>query len=229
MTYKGPKIDEHSKTRKEIEVPLSDPDKHAEILESLGFVEVLTVSKVREKYYVEKGIIIALDEVEGLGKFIEIEAMTERNEDVPQLIDKLRAILTELGVERFERRSYLELLLEKEGANGGKLDELFGSFIGGRPDTEVLTEIEDRLLVDDIPGAIALLEELKKEQNLVIAVRLILRKITQMLEKGDGQSFRALPLIKQLLPHINGIRNERYRALLLGGDFHWILPRWLRA
>ncbi|AMQ19297.1 class IV adenylate cyclase [Thermococcus peptonophilus] len=118
MTYKGPKIDEHSKTRKEIEVPLSDPDKHAEILESLGFVEVLTVSKIREKYYVEKGIIIALDDVEGLGKFIEIEAMTERNEDVPQLIDKLRAILTELGVERFERRSYLELLLEKEGANG---------------------------------------------------------------------------------------------------------------
>jgi adenylate cyclase class 2 len=81
-------------------------------------VEVLTVSKVRGKYYVEKGIIIALDEVEGLGSFIEIEAMTERHEDVPQLIDKLRAILTELGVERFERRSYLELLLEKEGANG---------------------------------------------------------------------------------------------------------------
>lgn len=40
----------------------------------------------------------------------------------------------------------------------GKLDELFGSFIGGRPDTEVLTEIEDRLLVDDIPGAIAFLK-----------------------------------------------------------------------
>ncbi|AMQ19296.1 hypothetical protein [Thermococcus peptonophilus] len=98
----------------------------------------------------------------------------------------------------------------------GKLDELFGSFMRGRPDTEVLTEIEDRLLVDDIPGAIALLEELKKEQNLVIAVRLILRKITQMLEKGDGQSFRALPLLKQLIPHINGIKNERYRALLLG-------------
>ncbi|MBP1912748.1 class IV adenylate cyclase [Thermococcus stetteri] len=118
MTYKGPKIDQHSKTRKEIEVPLNDPDKHAEILENLGFVEVLTVSKTREKYYVEKGIVIALDDVEGLGKFIEIEAMTDKKEDVPHFTSKLRAILVELGVEKFERRSYLELLLGKEGSNG---------------------------------------------------------------------------------------------------------------
>jgi adenylate cyclase class 2 len=118
LTYKGPKIDSLSKTRKEIEVQILDPDKHAQILEDLGFAEVLTVSKVREKYYVEKGITIALDEVDGLGKFIEIEAMTEKSEEVPQLVEKLRALLLDLGVESFERRSYLELLLEKEGTNG---------------------------------------------------------------------------------------------------------------
>jgi len=98
----------------------------------------------------------------------------------------------------------------------GKLDELFGVIKGKRPDTEVLAEIEDRLLVDDIPGAIALLEELEKEQNIVIAVRMILRKILRAKEAEDGQEGRFVPLLKGLVPYINGIKNERYRALLLG-------------
>ncbi len=113
MTYKGPKLDSVSKTREEIEVPLVDPDKHERILEALGFREVLTVEKIREKYYVEKGITLTLDEVEGLGKFVEIEALTEKREEVPKLLERLREILIELGVTRFERRSYLELLLRK--------------------------------------------------------------------------------------------------------------------
>ncbi len=98
----------------------------------------------------------------------------------------------------------------------GKLDELFGAIKGKRPDTEVLTEIEDRLLVDDIPGAIALLEELEKEQNVVMAIRLILRKILRMKESGENPEMRFVPLLKGLVPYINGIKNERYRALLLG-------------
>lgn len=97
----------------------------------------------------------------------------------------------------------------------GKLDELFGTLRGKRPETEILTEIENRLLVDDVPGAIALIEGLEKEQNIVIAVRMALRKILRMKE-SEGGEVRLLPLLKMLVPHINGIRNERYRALLLG-------------
>jgi len=115
LTYKGPKLDPTSKTREEIEVPINDPDEHARILEALGFREVLTVEKVREKYYVEKGITITLDEVDGLGKFIEAEAMTEDRDKVPELVERLKKLLLDIGVTRFERRSYLELLLEKEG------------------------------------------------------------------------------------------------------------------
>lgn len=118
LTYKGPKIDPNSKTRREVEVPITDPDKHVEILESLGFKEVLTIEKRREKYYVDKGIMIDLDDVEGLGKFIEIEALAEREEVVEESVKILREILESLGVERFERRSYLELMLEKEVNHG---------------------------------------------------------------------------------------------------------------
>ncbi|WP_297480102.1 hypothetical protein [Thermococcus sp.] len=98
----------------------------------------------------------------------------------------------------------------------GKLDELFGVIKEKRPDTEVLTEIEDRLLVDDIPGAIALLEELEREQNVVIAVRMILRKILRMRESEENAEIRFVPLLKGLVLYVNGIKNERYRALLLG-------------
>jgi len=118
LTYKGPKIDEVSKTREEIEVPVSDPDDYALILERLGFKEVLVVSKVREKYYVEKGVVITLDSVEGLGTFVEIEAMVDDEELVPETVERLKSILAELGVRRLERRSYLELIMEKGGEHG---------------------------------------------------------------------------------------------------------------
>ncbi|BAA30938.1 class IV adenylate cyclase [Pyrococcus horikoshii] len=114
LTYKGPKIDEKSKTRLEIEVEIQeDVDKYFELLDRLGFKEVLKVVKTREKYYVEKGVTITLDEVEGLGKFIEIETLVKEKDEIPEAVEKLEKILRELGVEKFERRSYLELLLEK--------------------------------------------------------------------------------------------------------------------
>ncbi|NJE60802.1 class IV adenylate cyclase [Thermococcus sp. 21S7] len=118
LTYKGPKIDQNSKTRKEIEVPISDPDRHTEILRSLGFEEVLTIEKTREKYYVDKGIIIDLDEVEGLGKFIEIEMLTQEPGEITGIIERLKNILKELGVKKFETRSYLELIMEGRGEHG---------------------------------------------------------------------------------------------------------------
>ncbi len=113
LTYKGPKLDTMSKTRKEIEVPISDVDAYSALLSYLGFKEVLTIRKVREKYYVEKGVTITLDEVEGLGKFIEIEKLVKEGENIQKEVRKLRMILKNLGVEKFERKSYLELLLEK--------------------------------------------------------------------------------------------------------------------
>ena len=111
LTYKGPKLDQRSKTRLELEVPITDPDEYERILNALGFKEVLTVSKVREKYYYDRKIVIALDEVEGLGKFIEVETLVEDETDVEEAVEKIREIMEALGVRRFERRSYLELVL----------------------------------------------------------------------------------------------------------------------
>lgn len=113
LTYKGPKIDKISKTRKEIEVSIDDVDSYLELLHALGFREVLTIRKTREKYYVEKGVTITLDEIEGLGKFVEIEKLEKDESKVENEVKRLMNILKSLGVNRFERKSYLELLMEK--------------------------------------------------------------------------------------------------------------------
>ncbi|WP_461865129.1 class IV adenylate cyclase [Thermococcus sp.] len=110
LTYKGPKLDSISKTREEIEVPINDVEAYLTILRHLGFKEVISVEKTREKYYVEKGVTITLDEVEGLGKFVEIEELAGEGADIEGEVKKLRRILMELGVRKFERKSYLELL-----------------------------------------------------------------------------------------------------------------------
>lgn len=119
LTYKGPKLDRISKTRREIEVPINDVDAYIDILHSLGFREVISVEKTREKYYVEKGITITLDEVEGLGKFIEIEELAGGDANIELEVEHLKKMLLDLGVKKFERRSYLELLLQR-GMNNGQ-------------------------------------------------------------------------------------------------------------
>ena len=56
VTYKGPKLDATSKTRRELELPLaaSDPDgsQFAELLAALGFTPVAIVRKQRRKFHI---------------------------------------------------------------------------------------------------------------------------------------------------------------------------------
>ncbi|HSV96596.1 MAG TPA: class IV adenylate cyclase [Spirochaetota bacterium] len=112
VTYKGPKIGTISKTRYENEVSIGDADAFAEVLARLGFRPVRTVKKRRELYALE-GAHVCLDSVEGLGDFAEIEILSEDREGAEK---KLFGLAEKLGLSRFERRSYLELLLEKNAA-----------------------------------------------------------------------------------------------------------------
>lgn len=120
VTYKGPKIDQATKTRREIELPLEPGDagaaRFAELIEALGFRRVAEVRKGRRKAMVEfqgHEVEVALDEVERVGSFAELELSADDGG-----LDRARACLAalaaELGLSQGERRSYLELLL---GAN----------------------------------------------------------------------------------------------------------------
>lgn len=109
LTYKGPKLDQVTKTREELEVKIEDLDKMIGILTRLGFTEVGRVEKQRTSYTLGDYRVM-VDDVVGLGCYIEVEKKAEDYEP-QELID----LLAKLGVDRedVERRSYLELILDK--------------------------------------------------------------------------------------------------------------------
>jgi adenylate cyclase class 2 len=109
LHYKGPKIDAGTKSREEIGMSLGEPDAMMSILDRLGFRPVAEVRKVRRNYGIGN-IEVSLDRVSGLGGFVELEVQDLPVEEGRRM---LFSLLAELGLERTERRSYLELLLEK--------------------------------------------------------------------------------------------------------------------
>lgn len=121
ITYKGPKIDATTKTRREIELPLAPGSgsiaSWTALLEAVGFVPVAEVCKSRRKAFVEwqdRRIEASLDEVRQVGTFVELELMAEADgiESAKICINSLAQALELSGS---ERRSYLELLLERMG------------------------------------------------------------------------------------------------------------------
>lgn len=110
LTYKGAKLDNKSKTRKELEVEVDNVENTVLILENLGFIRVRTVNKSRTIYILSE-FIISLDKVNEVGNFVEIERDLKEGEDFQDSLDEIFEIYRQLGInEGFERRSYLELL-----------------------------------------------------------------------------------------------------------------------
>ncbi len=128
ITYKGPKIDAATKTRREIDLPLAVGEEGFRawfaLLEALGFRVAGEVRKSRRKARLTwhgRNVEGSLDRVEGLGDFVELELIVEDQseadsaesaaiESAKQCIFSLAAAL---GLEGSERRSYLELLTGK--------------------------------------------------------------------------------------------------------------------
>lgn len=119
ITYKGPKLDAQTKTRREIELPLAPGgpafDQFADLLLCLGFKRVLTVCKYREPgmlVWQGQTVHLALDEVSGLGSYIELEVAAD-DSTLEQARAAVVNLAAALGLGVAERKSYLELLLGK--------------------------------------------------------------------------------------------------------------------
>ena len=110
LTYKGAKMDDVSKTRKEIEVDVSDAENTGLIFENLGFRRAASVTKDRDIYHIDE-FIITLDTVFEVGTSVEIETEAHEDKDTSESLNKIFEIYKKLGIEEgFERRSYLELM-----------------------------------------------------------------------------------------------------------------------
>lgn len=113
ITYKGPKIENTSKTREEIEIAIDNKYKINKLFENLGFKKAGIVVKNREIYELNE-YIISLDNVEGLGPYIEIEVDLEDGSDFQPALDGIFDTFEKLRIfDGFERTSYLELLEKK--------------------------------------------------------------------------------------------------------------------
>ena len=111
LTYKGPKIDRATKSRLELTVRIDDIQQMKEILGHLGFVLSATVQKQRRKYSYQD-VTLALDEVEGLGSYVEVEDQAEA--DIEEQRRKVLGVMGELGLHESITSSYLELLEEEK-------------------------------------------------------------------------------------------------------------------
>lgn len=109
ITYKGPKVNTKSKTRYEAETGIADGKVARDVFERLGFVEAGRVTKDR-KTYSFSDIEICIDNVHGLGKFVELEKI---GEDYEKDEKDLFALAEKLDLNEFTSRSYLSLLMEK--------------------------------------------------------------------------------------------------------------------
>jgi len=109
LTYKGPKVDTDTKSREEINVKIEDMDGMRKLLIFLGFKPVAKVVK-RRKYYKLEEVIVTVDDVEGIGTFVEVECIG----DYEYCKKKVLQLADLLELKEFIRKSYLEMLLESK-------------------------------------------------------------------------------------------------------------------
>ncbi len=120
LTYKGPLVDQETKTRQEIELIFGTGTDSAiqmqTLMEKLSFQAVRPVRKVRHTYHLtfeETMFEIVLDNVSGLGWYVELECCVDAEEQEATSKKILNfAKLLDLGPD-VERRSYIRLLLEQ--------------------------------------------------------------------------------------------------------------------
>ncbi|HZZ80142.1 MAG TPA: class IV adenylate cyclase [Gemmataceae bacterium] len=124
VTYKGPKQGGPTKTRTEIEIGLEagnvGADKFCRMVQHLGYRPTAVVQKRRTIYEFQRSgfdLQACLDEVETLGKFIEVEIVAEpaRKDDAQTV---LLEVVRELALPAAEPRSYLEMVHLKSQAPG---------------------------------------------------------------------------------------------------------------
>ena len=114
LTFKGPKLDQVSNTRKEIEIRIEDGEKGKAILSSLGYTLVYPVIKTRQYYHFNE-ITACLDQVENLGNFLEMEVIVSSECERENALGQLFSLLQKMGYQPQDvvRTSYLTMLMSK--------------------------------------------------------------------------------------------------------------------
>ena len=96
-------------------------DDGVKLLKKLDFEEAFTISKTRESFDLN-GFTICLDKVMELGDFVEIEHLSENNENIDHTVEECKALLSKLDPKAIlEPKKYGDLmqeLINNRGKNG---------------------------------------------------------------------------------------------------------------
>lgn len=130
LTFKGPNLDTKAKVRREVELSLGRgaageeaADRMIEIWRGCGFEPVAEVHKRRSHFRLPaegSPVDAFLDEVRGLGAFLELERLVVDAAGVPQARAELLSVARDLGLDPGTsiRTSYLDLLQDREPPPG---------------------------------------------------------------------------------------------------------------
>ncbi len=117
LTYKGPKIDTETKTRKELVATIDDPDNLKKILTSIGIRPILTLQKNRRLYTLDFNTLhieILIDKIEHLeGYYSECEIIANDEEEMEDGKKVIFGMMEKLGYSKEDSilTSYLELVI----------------------------------------------------------------------------------------------------------------------
>lgn len=121
LTYKGPKIDTSTKTRREIEISITEPQHWENMLTALGFCKLASVQKFRRRQRLtikHRQVDIVLDTLpalpEGKRLFVEMETLATEKE-VAECRSLILGIAEQLELHEPIRESYLKLVQEHGG------------------------------------------------------------------------------------------------------------------
>ena len=117
MNFKGRKLDDRTMTRQELETGVENGEVCRKILQAAGFIPAAP-EVVKERVMLQKDNVTAcLDSVHGLGEFLELEIIAERENQREECLEKISRILRAIGykMEQTVRTSYLSMLFGKRG------------------------------------------------------------------------------------------------------------------
>ncbi len=122
FTYKGPKrTDTTAKVRLEVELDIASGEDSAAkamaLVSGLRYEPVAVVRKTRKTANTKRDgfdLVVALDDCEGVGQFVEVEILAEEV-DRERAERVLHSLARELGLTEIEPRSYLRMTLESLG------------------------------------------------------------------------------------------------------------------
>lgn len=129
LTYKGPNLDDLAKVRQEIEMDFDDDEKtkFRQMLFGMGFHSVAVVNKKRDSIAVtidsprdgrpshHAEVEVCLDQVEGVGSYVELELVVHQKTEISSAKETLQALAAKLGITTQPTTvSYLEMLLNSD-------------------------------------------------------------------------------------------------------------------